>query len=208
MSPLSLRCVWVRVGGGERAATTEQKIYYDSSNLTHAPQMDTCHPAHARGWVPGLVILHVAVVVVVGAVRDAPAVVRHADDGVYKKPDRVVQPLARAKALVAAATRLTSGCGEYTAMSDPNSSSTLECTRETMGRPPQLVLVQPTASEERRLRDLPLPCTHHAPHSGPLNTLTSRARQQTGPKTWFPGQTSTGARAMASLSCRPAQPCP
>lgn len=121
LSPLSLSCVWV--GGGETAATTEQKIYYDSSNLMRAPQMDTCHPAHARGWVPGLVILHVAVVVVVGAVGDAPAVVRHADDGVHKKSDRVVQPLACAKALVAAAARLTGGYGWYDVTSNPNSPS-------------------------------------------------------------------------------------
>lgn len=55
--------------------------------------------------VPGLVVLDVAVVGVVGAVADAPAVVGHKDGGVRQVAHEVVQGLVVGEALVAAAGR-------------------------------------------------------------------------------------------------------
>ena len=53
--------------------------------------------------VPRLVVLHVAVVGVVGAVGDAPAVVGHQDRRVHDVAHKVVQALGVGKRLVAAA---------------------------------------------------------------------------------------------------------
>jgi hypothetical protein len=61
---------------------------------------------HALGdWVPALIVLHVAVIAVVCAVADAPAVVRHQDAGVRDVANKVVQVPAVAEALVTAANK-------------------------------------------------------------------------------------------------------
>lgn len=57
----------------------------------------------AGGGVPGLVILHVAVVGMVGAVADPPAVVGHQDGCVGDVADQVIQLLVVREAAVAAA---------------------------------------------------------------------------------------------------------
>ena len=54
-------------------------------------------------WVPRLVVLDVAVVGVVGAVADAPAVVGHQDGGVGDVAHQVVDVAVVGEALVAAA---------------------------------------------------------------------------------------------------------
>lgn len=58
----------------------------------------------AGGWVPGLIVLHVAVVGVVGSVADPPAVVWHQDGCVCDVTDEVIQLLVVRETAVATAT--------------------------------------------------------------------------------------------------------
>lgn len=81
-----------------------------SNGLRHKSQIASRRAGAHHGvvellgdWVPRLIVFHVAVVGVVGAVADAPAVVGHQDGAVHDVAHQVVQRLVVAEALVPAA---------------------------------------------------------------------------------------------------------
>lgn len=133
--------------------------------------------------VPRLIVLHVAVVGVVGAVRHAPPVVGHHDGGVDDVADKVVEGAVVGEGLVAAeggwsgGRRGREGVGRVWQKSGPLRDLALGCDPLFCSAPS------------------PLPPPSHTPHH--TIPLTSRAPPQTTPRTWCPGPPSRGATARA-----------
>ncbi len=127
--------------------------------------------------VPGLVVLHVAVVAVVRAVAHAPAVVGHQDGRVHHVPNKVVERLVAGEALVTAAHARRAGSGaQDTARARGRSAGDTQAAGQTPDR------------------SRCLPARAHA-RAVKRGRRTSRGRPRRAPRTSCPAPASTAATA-------------